>query len=125
MKKVLLAQLAHFSFDKVPKHLVVIGGGVIGLELGSVWKRLGAKVSVVEAADSILATMDKDVIRTMKKVLKKEGFEFYEKTMFKDLKKKGSKLTVICDKNGEAIELSCDKLLVFCWTSCLHRWSKP
>ena len=111
-EKSVVSSTGALSFDKVPKHLVVIGGGVIGLELGSVWKRLGAKVSVVEAADSILATMDKDVIRTMKKVLKKEGFEFYEKTMFKDLKKKGSKLTVICDKNGEAIELSCDKLLV-------------
>ena len=111
-EKTVVSSTGALSFDKVPKHLVVIGGGVIGLELGSVWSRLGAKVSVVEAADSILPTMDKDVIRTMKKVLKKEGFEFYEKTMFKELKKKGSKLTAICDKNGETIELACDKLLV-------------
>ncbi len=111
-EKTVVSSTGALSFDKVPKHLVVIGGGVIGLELGSVWSRLGAKVTVVEAADSILPTMDKDVIRTMKKILKKNGFEFYEKTMFKDLKKKGSKLTAICDKNGESIELACDKVLV-------------
>ncbi|SME88160.1 dihydrolipoyl dehydrogenase [Pseudobacteriovorax antillogorgiicola] len=100
------------DFDKVPKHLVVIGGGVIGLELGSVWARLGAKVSVVEAADTILPMMDKDVIRAMKKSLGKEGLEFYEKTKFVELKKKGRSTVVVCDKAGEAVELSCDKVLV-------------
>ena len=71
-EKNIVSSTGALSFDKVPKHLVVVGGGVIGLELGSVWSRLGAKVTVVEAADSILPTMDKDIIRTMKKILKKE-----------------------------------------------------
>lgn len=100
------------SFEKVPKHLVVVGGGVIGLELGSVWARLGAKVTVIEAMDSILPMMDKDVIRTMKKVLSKEGLEFHEKTRFKELKKKSRSLLLVCEKAGEEIEVSCDKLLV-------------
>ena len=100
------------DFDKVPKHLVVIGGGVIGLELGSVWARLGAKVSVVEAMDSILPMMDKDVIRTMKKSLAKEGLEFYEKTKFTEVKKKGRGTIVVCDKAGESLELPCDKVLI-------------
>ncbi|NRA67504.1 MAG: dihydrolipoyl dehydrogenase [Pseudobacteriovorax sp.] len=100
------------NFAKVPKHLVVIGGGVIGLELGSVWARLGAKVSVIEAADTILPMMDKDVIRTMKKTLGKEGLEFHEKTMFKSLEKKPRSIKVVCEKAGETIELSCDKMLV-------------
>lgn len=100
------------NFEKVPKHLVVIGGGVIGLELGSVWARLGAKVSVIEAADTILPMMDRDVIRTMKKTLTKEGLEFYEKTRFESLDKKARSIKVVCDKDGEKIELSCDKVLV-------------
>ncbi len=100
------------NFNKVPKRLVVIGGGVIGLELGSVWARLGAKVTVIEAMDSILPMMDKDVIRTMKKVLSKEGLEFHEKTRFTALKKKPRELTVICEKSNETMEIPCDKLLV-------------
>lgn len=100
------------DFSKVPKHLIVIGGGVIGLELGSVWARLGAKVSVVEAMDTILPMMDKDVIKTMKKCLAKEGLEIYEKTRFVEVKKKSRSTTVVCDKGGEILELSCDKILV-------------
>jgi dihydrolipoamide dehydrogenase len=60
----------------VPDHLVVIGGGVIGLELGSVWRRLGAKVTVVEFLDQILPGMDADVRKEANKILKKQGFEF-------------------------------------------------
>ena len=57
--------------------MIVIGGGVIGLELGSVYKRLGSKVSVVEFFDVILPGMEKEVSKTMQKVLKKQGLEFY------------------------------------------------
>lgn len=101
------------NFEKVPKHLLVIGGGVIGLELGSAWARLGAKVSVIEAADTILPFMDQDVVRVLKKSLAKEGLEFYEKTKFVEVKKKKSGLTVICeDAKGQALDFDCDKLLV-------------
>lgn len=64
------------SFEKVPKHLVVVGGGVIGLELGSVWKRLGAKVTVIEFSDSLLSGMDKDLCDAARKTFTSQGIEF-------------------------------------------------
>ena len=64
------------SFASVPKHLVVIGAGYIGLELGSVWKRLGAKVTVLEFLDRILPGMDTEIASDAKKILEKQGIEF-------------------------------------------------
>lgn len=64
------------SFEEVPKHLVVVGGGVIGLELGSVWKRLGAKVTVIEFSDSLLAGMDKDLCVAALKIFSSQGMQF-------------------------------------------------
>ena len=64
------------ALDRVPAHMVVIGGGVIGLELGSVWRRLGAKVTVVEFLDQILPGFDGDVRKEANKIFKKQGFEF-------------------------------------------------
>ncbi len=64
------------SLDSVPEHLVVIGAGVIGLELGSVWARLGARVTVVEYADTVLPGMDKDVTKQAERILAKQGLEF-------------------------------------------------
>lgn len=111
-EKNILSSTGALSLTKVPKHLVVVGGGVIGLEMGSVWARLGAKVTVVEFAESILPMMDKDVIRTMKKVLGAEGLEFHEKTKFTELKGKGDDLTVVAEKDGQKLEIKCDKVLV-------------
>ncbi|MCU0749377.1 MAG: FAD-dependent oxidoreductase, partial [Akkermansiaceae bacterium] len=64
------------TFQEVPKRLVVIGAGVIGLELGSVWRRLGSEVIVIEYLDRILPGMDSDVARTFQRILAKQGFEF-------------------------------------------------
>jgi dihydrolipoamide dehydrogenase len=64
------------ELPKVPEHMVVIGGGVIGLELGSVWRRLGAKVTVVEFLDQILPGFDGDVRKEANKIFKKQGIEF-------------------------------------------------
>ena len=64
------------ALDKVPAHLVVVGGGVIGLELGSVWARLGAKVTVVEYLDTILGGMDGEVAKQFQRMLAKQGIEF-------------------------------------------------
>jgi len=100
------------NFPEVPKHLVVVGGGVIGLELGSVWARLGAKVSVIEASSQILSMMDGDVIKTVTKVLKKEGMDFYTEAKFTGLKRGKRDLTVVCQKGEESFELQCDRLLV-------------
>ena len=73
------------SLKEVPKHLIVIGGGVIGLELGQVYLRLGAQVSVVEYAASILPTMDAAIGKELSKVLKKQGFEFYTDSKVKEV----------------------------------------
>lgn len=76
-KKRVISSTQGLKLKEVPKHLIVIGGGVIGLELGSVYKRLGSKVSVVEYADGIISMMDKELGRNLQKVLKKDGVEFY------------------------------------------------
>jgi dihydrolipoamide dehydrogenase len=68
------------AFDTVPKHLGVVGGGYIGLELGSVWMRLGAKVTVIEMLPKIAATLDGQVGRTLDRILKKQGLEMRMKT---------------------------------------------
>src|SRR5690606_31465024 len=100
------------DLQDAPKHLVVIGGGVIGLEMGSVWARLGSKVTIIEAMPSILFSMDTDVVKTMEKVLKKEGVEIHANTKFVKMKKKGSGLTITCTKDGKDFDIDCDKLLV-------------
>ncbi|MBC7660298.1 MAG: dihydrolipoyl dehydrogenase [Chitinophagaceae bacterium] len=111
-EKQVLSSTGALDIESVPKHLVVVGGGVIGLEMGSIWARIGAKVTVVEFADTILSMMDKDVIRTMKKTLSAEGLEFHEKTKFTELKKNGKDLIVVVEKDGQKIEIPCDKILV-------------
>tara|TARA_R110002072_G_scaffold64203_2_gene159342 strand:+ start:185893 stop:187296 length:1404 start_codon:yes stop_codon:yes gene_type:complete len=99
---------------EVPKHLIVIGGGVIGLELGSVYRRLGAKVSVVEFADAIIPTMDKDLGKHLQRTLKKEGVEFYLGHGVTSIDKKGKTVTVKAKaKKGEKeISLEGDYVLV-------------
>ncbi|MBN8625849.1 MAG: dihydrolipoyl dehydrogenase [Planctomycetes bacterium] len=97
------------NYDKVPEHLVVIGGGVIGLELGSVWKRLGAKVTVLEFLDRIMAGMDTELARDSQKVFEKQGIEFRLKTKVTSAKFDGSKCIVTVE-GGEPIH--CDKVLV-------------
>ena len=84
------------ELDKVPGHLVVVGGGVIGLELGSVWKRLGAKVTVVEYLDQILPGMDGEVRKEANKIFKKQGFEYKlgTKVTSAEIVGEGVKLTV-------------------------------
>jgi dihydrolipoamide dehydrogenase len=111
-EKQILSSTGALALEKVPAHLVVIGGGVIGLELGSVWARLGAKVTVIEAAPTILPMMDKDVIRTMKKVLSAEGLDFLEDTRFTNLTKASSGLKVQVENASGKHDISCDKVLV-------------
>jgi dihydrolipoamide dehydrogenase len=74
----------------VPEHLVVIGGGVIGLELGSVWKRLGRKVTVVEYLDQILPGMDGEVRKEARKIFKKQGFEIRTSTKVTKVERNGA-----------------------------------
>ncbi|MCG8479618.1 MAG: FAD-dependent oxidoreductase, partial [Spirochaetales bacterium] len=101
------------AFDTVPDHLIVVGGGVIGLELGSVWSRLGAKVTVVEVLPSIMNGWDAEVVKTMKRELGKQGIEFLLETKVEGVKVSRGKATLgATDKKGNTVELKADKVLV-------------
>jgi dihydrolipoamide dehydrogenase len=102
------------ELSEVPKHLVVIGGGYIGLEMGSVWARLGSKVTVVEFLDRILPGMDAEVASTMKKILGKQGLEFRVGTKVTAAKstETGVSLSVESASGGKKATLACDVLLV-------------
>jgi dihydrolipoamide dehydrogenase len=112
-KKRIITSTEALELKEVPKHLVIIGGGVIGLELGSVYARLGAEVSVVEYMDSIIPTMDRTMGKELQRVLKKEGVKFYLSHKVKGVVTKGKEITVSADdKNGKAVELKGDYCLV-------------
>lgn len=97
------------SIPEVPEHLVVVGGGVIGLELGSVWLRLGAKVTILEAMPTILPGMDGEVIKQATRVFGKQGFDIRTGTKVTGAERKGDKVTVTVE-GGDPIEA--DYLLV-------------
>jgi dihydrolipoamide dehydrogenase len=99
------------AYDRVPEHLVVIGGGYIGLELGSVWLRLGAKVTVVEMLDTLLPNTDQEVARTLIKSLEKQGMTILPGTRVAKTEASGTgvKLTL---EGTSAQSLACDRLLV-------------
>ncbi|WP_299669768.1 dihydrolipoyl dehydrogenase [uncultured Polaribacter sp.] len=101
------------KLTEVPKHLVVIGGGVIGLELGSVYKRLGAEVTVVEYMDKIVPGMDADVSKELQKVFKKQGIKFATSHKVNAVERNGATITVkATDKKDREIEFSGDYCLV-------------
>ncbi|MGF6227264.1 dihydrolipoamide dehydrogenase [Inquilinus ginsengisoli] len=102
------------SLPEVPKHLVVIGGGVIGLELGSVWSRLGAKVTVVEFLDRILPTNDGEVSKQMQRILAKQGMTFKLSSKVTGAQKTdtGVTLTVEPAKGGAAETIEADYVLL-------------
>jgi len=93
-KKRIITSTEALEQKEIPKNLIIIGGGVIGLELGSVYARLGAKVKVIEFLDSIIANMDKALGRELQKVLQKEGIEFYLSHKVKTVSVKGKEVTV-------------------------------
>ncbi|MEX2455648.1 MAG: dihydrolipoyl dehydrogenase [Rhodospirillaceae bacterium] len=102
------------SLPKVPKHLVVVGGGYIGLEMGSVWRRLGSRVTVVEFLDRIVPNMDREVGKALHKTLEKQGMEFRLGTKVTAAKptKTHVTLTVEPAEGGEAEEIKCEVVLV-------------
>ncbi len=102
------------ALDRVPKSLVVVGGGVIGLELGSVWSRLGAKVQVVEYLETILGGMDNGVAKQFQRILKKQGIEFHLSSKVTAVDKSGKKGKVTLEpvKGGDAQTLEADVVLV-------------
>lgn len=112
-KKRIITSTEALEMTEIPKHLVIIGGGVIGLELGSVYGRLGAKVSVVEFMDGIIPAMDKALGKDLQKSLTKLGFEFYLSHKVKSVENTGKKVIVKADNaKGEELVLEGDYTLV-------------
>ena len=113
-QKVIVDSTGALALPKVPKHLVVIGGGVIGLELGSVWLRLGAQVTVVEYLDQILPGMDGEVRKEAAKIFKKQGFNIRTGTKVTGVTVKGAmaKLTVEPATGGASETIEADCVLV-------------
>ncbi len=99
-------------FKTIPKHLGIVGGGYIGLELGSVWCRLGAKVTVIEMLPSIATTMDGQVTRTLKRFLTDQGMVFRMKTKVSSAKVTKTGVRVALETDSQKETLQCDRLLV-------------
>lgn len=113
-EKTIVTSTGAIALESVPKHLVVIGGGYIGLELGSVWRRLGAEVTVVEFLDRLVPMMDGEVASTFQKILGKLGMKFKLGTKVTGAEKtdKGIALTLEPAKGGDAETLTADVVLV-------------
>ena len=112
-EKVIVSSTGALKLDKVPKKMVVVGGGYIGLEMGSVWSRLGADVHVVEFLDHITPGMDKEISTEFMKILKKQGINFHMQHKVEMIKKNNSGAIVsTSDKNGDKKDFECDIVLV-------------
>ncbi len=112
-KKRVITSTEALEITKLPKHIIVMGGGVIGLELGSVFGRLGTKITVVELMNSIIPTMDRTMGKELQKVLKKIGFEFLLEHKVTEVKNTGKQVVVTTEnKAGEKKELKGDYCLV-------------
>ena len=112
-KERIITSTEALKLKEVPKNLIVIGGGVIGLELGSVYARLGADVKVIEYAPKITPTMDGDVSKELQKVLKKQGMDFYVSHGVKSVERNGDEITVkATNKKGEEVTFTGDYCLV-------------
>lgn len=113
-EKVIVSSTGALELEKVPGKMVVVGGGVIGLELGSVWSRLGADVTVVEYLDTVLGGMDKDVSKQFKKIMEKQGVKFELGAKVTDVKKadSGGMVTFEPVKGGDAKSIGADIVLI-------------
>ena len=111
-EKDILSSTGALSLQSVPNHLVVIGAGYIGLEMGSVWSRLGSKVTVIEYADRILPGMDTEVSSSFQKILIKQGFDFKLSTALRSVSKEGDSLSVSVENKGQTMDIDCDKVLI-------------
>ncbi len=100
------------AFDKAPANLVVVGGGAIGLELGSVWARLGSAVTVVEFLPKIVAAYDDDIVRTFSRLLQKQGLRIEVGAKVTGLKAGGGRAVLTAERDGKALEFPADKVLV-------------
>lgn len=108
----ILSNIGALKISEVPKHLIVIGGGVIGLELGSVWRRLGAKVTVIELLPTILAGNDAEIIKEADKVFRKQGMDLRPGTKVTGGKRDGERITIDIENDGKTETLDADYVLV-------------
>ncbi|MCT4562543.1 MAG: dihydrolipoyl dehydrogenase [Crocinitomicaceae bacterium] len=112
-KKRIITSTEALSLKEIPGKMIVIGGGVIGLELGSVYGRLGTKIEVVEFAPSIIPTMDETMGKELTRVLKKEGFKFHMEHRVQKVENKGDKVVLTAlNKKGEEVTMEADYCLV-------------
>ena len=111
-EKRVLSNIGALTIPEVPKHLVVIGGGVIGLELGSVWRRLGAKVTVVELMPTILPGNDEEIIKEADKTFRKQGLDLRVGTKVTNAKIEAKRILVEIEKDGKKENLDADYVLV-------------
>ena len=108
----ILSNVGALTIPEVPKHLIVIGGGVIGLELGSVWKRLGAKVTVIELLPAILPGMDDDVVKEADRTLRKQGLEIRTNTRVTNGGRTATGVFVVVEQDGKPERIEGDYVLV-------------
>ena len=112
-EKIILSSTGALSLKSVPKKMIVIGGGYIGLEMGSVWSRLGSEVHVIEFLDHIIPGMDKEISSELMKILKKQGINFHMQTKVESIKKNKNGATILTsDKNGKKIDFQCEVVLI-------------
>ena len=112
-KERLITSTEALKLKEIPKHLIIIGGGVIGLELGQVYKRLGADVTVIEYMDRIIPTMDAALSKELMKAMKKQKVKFHLSHKVKSVTRKGDEITVLADnKKGEEVSFAGDYCLV-------------
>jgi dihydrolipoamide dehydrogenase len=111
-EKRVLSNTGALVLDEVPTHLVVIGGGVIGLELGSVWRRLGARVSVVELMPSILPGTDDDVVKEADRVFRRQGLEFHTNTRVTGAEILDDRIVISIERDGQKSTLDASHVLV-------------
>ena len=112
-EKVIVSSTGALSLNTVPKKMVVIGGGYIGLEMGSVWSRLGSEVHVIEFLDHITPGMDKEISNELMKILKKQGIDFHMQHKVETIKKNNSGASIkTIDKDGNKKDFECDVVLI-------------
>ncbi len=112
-EKVIISSTGALSLKSVPKKMVVVGGGYIGLEMGSIWSRLGAEVHVIEFLDHIIPGMDKGISKEFIKILEKQGINFHLETKVNSIKKNNNTANVLTTgKNGKKINFDCDVVLI-------------
>ena len=112
-EKIIVSSTGALTLQSVPKKMVVVGGGYIGLEMGSVWSRLGAEVHVVEFLDHITPGMDREISSEFMKILKKQGINFHMQTKVEGITKNTNGASVsTSDKDGKKINFDCDVVLI-------------